>query len=368
MSGHRFVGATARSKKLCWQTTYGTVTVTEHRLRHGRRGAVQRPFCEQAQIQPRGYSRPLQAAMTDFGAEVSFAQASARLHQHYGIDVPPTAVRRVSLHHGRQLQDWTPPRRTTPDAARMVGECDGSLIPLREPLVTNAAGKRTMPRAWKEVRLCAARADGVSQARYGATMGSVLEVGELWEQTARAAGLGEPTRVHGVGDGAPWIAEQFDRHFGGQGRYLVDFYHVTEYLAAAAPTCAPRAAIAWVGRQQERLKANQLDRVLRDLIAHLEPEPAGRRRPRRETEELVTPVRDCERYLRARREQLDYAGALAAGLPIGSGLIESGHRHVVQARLKKAGAWWYRQHAHSMLALRVVRANGDWKQYWNSLN
>lgn len=328
---------------------------------------MRRPFCEQAQIQPRGYSQPLQAAMTDFGAEVSFAQASARLQQHYGIEVPPTAVRRVSLHHGRQLQDWTPPTHPTTEATRLINECDGSLIPLREALTTNAAGQRTMPRAWKEVRLCAARAEGAAQARYGATLGSVCEVGALWEQTARAAGLGAQTRVHGVGDGAPWIAEQFDRHFGGQGRYLVDFYHVSEYLSAAAPSCAPRATTAWMARQQERLKANQLDRVLRDLATHVEP-AAVRSRRRQADEESATPVRDCERYLRVRREQLDYAGALAVGLPIGSGLIESGHRHVVQARLKKAGAWWYREHAQSMLALRVVRANGDWTHYWKSLN
>jgi len=305
--------------------------------------------------------------MTDFGAEVSFAQASARLQQHYGIEVPPTAVRRVSLQHGGQLQAWSAPARTTPDVARLVTELDGCLIPLREPLTTTAEGKRTMPRLWKEVRLCAARADGVAQARYGASLGSVLEVGELWEQTARTAGLGAATRVHGVGDGAPWIAEQFDRHFGGQGRYLVDFYHVTEYLAAAAPSCAPRAVPAWVARQQDRLKANQLDRVLRDLVAHIEAVEGVARRGR-ERAESATPVRDCERYLRARREQLDYAGAIAVGLPIGSGLIESGHRHVVQARLKKPGACWYERHARSILALRVVRANGDWKQYWNSLN
>jgi len=306
--------------------------------------------------------------MTDFGAEVSFAQASARLQQHYGIEVPTTAVRRVSLHHGRQLQEWVAPARTTPDAARLVTELDGCLIPLREPLTTTPAGAVIMPRLWKEVRLCAALAAGVAQPRYGASLGSVLEVGELWEQTARAAGLGAVTRVHGVGDGAPWIAEQFDRHFGGQGRYLVDFYHVTEYLAAAAPRCAPRAPAGWVARQQARLKANRLDKVLRDLATHVEPAVAGAGRPRRESEESATPVRDCERYLRARREQLDYAGALAAGLPIGSGLIESGHRHVVQARLKKPGAWWYERHARSILALRVVRANGDWKRYWNSLN
>ena len=60
--------------------------------------------------------------------------------------------------------------------------------------------------------------------------------------------------------------------------------------------------------------------------------------------------------LRARRDQLDYAGTLAAGLPIGSGLIESGHRHVVPARLKKSGAWWKEGNA---------RANGDWESYWH---
>lgn len=316
---------------------------------------------------PRSYSRALQAALTDFGAEVAFAQASARLQQHYGIEVPVTAVRRISLHHGTQLQAWSP-ARPTPEVARLVTELDGCLIPLREPLTATPKGKPTLPRRWKEVRLCAALPAGTVQARYGASLGSVLEVGVLWEQTARAAGLGPATRVHGVGDGAPWIAEQFDQHFGGQGRYLVDFYHVTEYLAAAAPACAPRAPAAWLERQQARLKTNQLAKVLRDLTPHVEPAASGAPRPRRETEESTTPVRDCERYLRARRTQLDYAGTLAAGLPIGSGLIESGHRHVVQARLKRPGAWWYERHARSMLALRVVRANGDWTRYWNNNN
>ena len=240
--------------------------------------------------------------------------------------------------------------------------------PRREPRPAPPTGKSTRPRRWKEVRLCAALPDGAGPARDGASLGRVLEVGELWEQTARAAGLGAATRVHGVGAGAPWIAEQFDRHFGGPGRYWVDFYHVTAYLAAAAPACAPRAPAAWVTRPQARLKANQLAPVWRALTPHVEPGAAGAPRPRRATAESATPVRDCGRHLRARRAQVDYARALTAGLPIGSGLIESGHRHVVQARLKRPGAWWYERHARSMLALRIVRANGDWPHYWNNTN
>ena len=65
---------------------------------------------------------------------------------------------------------------------------------------------------------------------------------------------------------------------------------------------------------------------------------------------------------------LDYQEALAAGLPIGSGEIESGHRYVIQARLKIAGAWWKEDNAEKMLAVRVLRANQDWEHYWQNRN
>ena len=64
--------------------------------------------------------------------------------------------------------------------------------------------------------------------------------------------------------------------------------------------------------------------------------------------------------------QFDYRSALDAGLPIGSGEVESGHRYVIQDRLKIAGAWWKEDNAEKMLALRVVRANNDWEAYWQN--
>jgi hypothetical protein len=61
---------------------------------------------------------------------------------------------------------------------------------------------------------------------------------------------------------------------------------------------------------------------------------------------------------------LDYKSVLVAGLSIGSGEIESAHRCVIQIRLKIAGAWWKVENAAKMLALRIVRANGDWEKHW----
>ena len=67
-----------------------------------------------------------------------------------------------------------------------------------------------------------------------------------------------------------------------------------------------------------------------------------------------------------RRAHLDYAGARTAGLEIGSGEIESGHRHVIQQRLKRAGSWGKETNAEAMLGLRVARANQLWSRYWST--
>ena len=185
-------------------------------------------------------------------------------------------------------------------------------------------------------------------------MGSAGLAGALWRQTAQAAGLGARPQVHGVGDGAEWITSQFTEQFADQGKYLVDFWHVSEYLAAAARVIAPQTAESWRHRQQGRLLENKVAAVLRALAPHLEPET-----------QAEAPVRAAHRYLQGRWEQLDYAGARAAGLPIGSGEIESGHRQVIQQRLKLAGGWWKQNHAQAMLGLRVARAKQRWNSYWS---
>ena len=141
---------------------------------------------------------------------------------------------------------------------------------------------------------------------------------------------------------------------------MIDFYHVCEYLSAAAKTIAPDAAAAkaWMEAQKDALKTGRVDEVLRALDPHREA---------LDVNDDQAPVRVCHRYLDARKDQLKYRVALAEGLPIGSGEIESAHRYVAQKRLKLPGAWWLVEHAEYMLALRINRLNGDWYGYWAAL-
>ena len=164
--------------------------------------------------------------------------------------------------------------------------------------------------------------------------------------------------MHCLGDGACWIVEQVEEKFGERASFLVDFYHVSEYLAAAAEVIAATNKGEWLRQQQEYLKQSRFDEVIDELRSKLEEETDEQRRQ---------PILVCERYLSNRREYLDYESALKAGLPIGSGEVESGHRSVIQKRLKLSGAWWKIENAEKMLALRVVRANGGWQSYWDNL-
>ncbi len=324
-------------------------------LRLGRRGAQLRPFCLSAGVRNRGYSQRLQRVMVDFGAEHSFAKAAERIQEHYAVEVPVEAIRQHTLRHGRRISQI--PAQSACAAQTLIAQMDGTMIPVVQP-GKGPDARKDKQLFWREARLCLARSQDKAQALYGSTLGTAETAGWVWREVALAAGLTQKTQVHGLGDGAPWIVDKFRDNFGQQGSYLLDFYHVSEYLAQAAPQVVAKGKERqWVRRQQARLLNNQSHKVLKSLQPHIEP-----------PELKEAPVGAAYRYLTQRRDCLDYATAQAQSLPIGSGEIESGHRHVIQKRLKVAGAWWKETNAHSMLNLRTARANHQWNHYWVSQN
>jgi hypothetical protein len=300
--------------------------------------------------------------MTDFGADHAFGQVPKKLQEHYGITMGSSTVRKVTEGHGSRMREHhehvTWPVRTA-GYVQQIGELDGSMVPI---VTTNetATDKRTHKTLhWQEARLALVHAQGSVTPKFAATFGERVEAsGHALRACAVAAGFGTNTQLHGVGDGAVWIADQFTTAFGSQASYLVDFYHVCDYLAAAAPVCAPAAPQSWLEIQKLRLKNNEVVEVLSQLPPYVEAEAV-------DTDHA--PVRACLRYLHNRQHLLDYKGAIEKGLPLGSGEIESAHRYIIQHRLKVPGAWWKADNVEPMLALRVTRANGNWDQYWEQL-
>jgi hypothetical protein len=301
----------------------------------------------------------LERVLTDFGSEHSFARAAESVREHYGFELGASAVREATLEHAQRAraklrEEYAQPFRALPalGAEHVIAEADGTMICTVAP----GSRKSKRPRDWKEMRLVAAQAKDSATTVYAATFGTVEETGGRWGHCARKAGWGLNSRIHAVGDGAEWIRLQSREVFGEQGTFLCDFYHVSEYLGAAAPLCRADQPGIWRRTQQRRLRRGAVQKVLQALEPHLEPEQAG---------EEQLPVRSGYRYLNNRLDCLDYPRALQLGLPIGSGMIESGHRHVLHARLKKAGTAWLPDHADQIAHLRVLRANHQWLTLWN---
>ena len=121
--------------------------------------------------------------------------------------------------------------------------------------------------------------------------------------------------------------------------------------------CCRKRERFWMEEKKNWLKENRWQDVLKTLEPFLEDSDVA---------DKDAPVRACQRYIANRSNYLDYKAALADGLPIGSGEIESAHRYVFQVRLKIAGAWWKMENLGKMVALRVLRANRRWDHYWSA--
>jgi len=131
-----------QGKKLYWYTTFGEIAVVEQRF--WQEGRVVRPFCCSAGVRCRGYSQPLQRRMTDFGADLAFGQVPAKLKEHYGIEVPVSAVRTITEEQARRIHAQEQCQTSLPaqGVAWVIAETDGSMIPIVDTAApeTGAAG------------------------------------------------------------------------------------------------------------------------------------------------------------------------------------------------------------------------------------
>jgi hypothetical protein len=141
---------------------------------------------------------------------------------------------------------------------------------------------------------------------------------------------------------------------------ILDVIHVIEYLWKAAHCfheAGTEAAEQWVNqRLLALLEGREAGAFAKDLRRW-----AARRALDKDQQKVVT---DCIRYLLNNRRLLHYDRALAAGLPIATGVVEGACRHLVGDRLDTTGPGWSLRGAEALLRLRALRSSGDFEDYW----
>jgi hypothetical protein len=142
---------------------------------------------------------------------------------------------------------------------------------------------------------------------------------------------------------------------------ILDLLHVMERLWKVAwclfDEKAKAQAERWVEDRLRMLLEGKVGLVIGGLRQTLTKRKL--RGSRRKT------MREVINYFDGNRNRMRYDEYLAAGYPIGSGVIEGACRHLVKDRLERAGMRWHPDGAQAMLDLRATYLNGEWEAFWS---
>lgn len=326
------------------------------------------PLDEELGLVPGTLTPTLAESVTRLGTEVPSFERAARLLAHFtGVPLDAATVRRRTEAAGaayvavqaatvEQLERDLPPAPAEPELLQV--SVDGAHVPL-------------LNGEWAEVKtLAIGEVVGPADTESGVKATALSYFSRLADhETFRRAAWGElhrrgvPTaaRVAGVVDGSDWCQGFFDYHRPDAARIL-DFPHGLEHLATAAQASfgAGPAATIWLAEQAHTLKHDDPA----DALAALCTLPVAQARD----PAAATQAREATlEYLAKRWAQIQYAAFREAGYPIGSGIVESANKLVVEARLKGSGMHWARDHVDPLVALRTVACADRWAEAWPTI-
>jgi hypothetical protein len=143
---------------------------------------------------------------------------------------------------------------------------------------------------------------------------------------------------------------------------ILDLFHVMERLWKVAwcffeEGTQKHEAHQWVEERLKRLLEGKVVSVIRGI--RYQATQCGLKGQKRKT------VREAAGYFERNQDRMKYDEYLAAGYPIGSGVVEGACRHLVKDRMERTGMRWLPSGAQAMLDLRATYLNGEWNGFWN---
>ena len=334
------------------------------------------PLDEALGVQPhQRTSGELQCLGCALAVFVPFATAARLLGWYCGGVVSPRAVgwwvqaagHQALEHLHRELAavargDEPTPEPLTAEVAALplaLG-ADGVMVPFRPD-----AGAPQGKIRWREVKVGVLARIGQHRTRTGqvvtrltqrrlvAVLGDIDALKpRLWLEALRQ-GLRHAPQVVWLSDGGRGLWRLFDECFAPYATGILDFYHAAQNLwksAAAWLDGRTTQARRWFTWARHRLRHGHPEGVLGDLVEALDVE--GMPATARDT------VATVYAYLERHRAHIDYAIYKALGLPLGSGMVESAWKWLIQQRFKGVGMRWSEDGFNHLVYLRLAWVNG----------
>jgi hypothetical protein len=324
-------------------------------------GRVFFPLDEELALLPGSLTPKHQEHLAHLGSWMPFDRARQMLERLLGVQISEPSVRRGTeragaLYEARQTAQSTPATHSSarvPIGEKLAFSTDGAYVPLvggnwaEVRTVVIGEVKKEPPTAADEVHS--------HKRSYFSRMTDAVTFGDLAEVEMRRRGVSQANAVCAVTDGAAWIQGFIDLHRSDALRIL-DFPHAAEHLGLLIEALQ-QAGVS--------LPANPAERCLH-VLKHRGPDRLLRwceRLP--ETIKALEVVQKQLEYFRKRVSLMQYPAYQQQGWPIGSGMVESANKVVVQARLKGAGMHWQPRHVNPMLALRTAVCSERFDEAWH---
>ncbi len=170
------------------------------------------------------------------------------------------------------------------------------------------------------------------------------------ERETQRRGFDKAERRVIIGDGAVWIWNIAGELFP-DAIQIIDLYHAKGTISKTAKELFGADndfGKQWGKERGDDLEAGRIDTILNKLEPFL-----GK----------YEEADSCRKYLLKNRERLRYPLFRKMGLCTSSGIVESGCKHVIGARVKQSGMHWTVKGANAIIALRCSKLSGRFDDF-----
>jgi hypothetical protein len=230
---------------------------------------------------------------------------------------------------------------------RVYAQADGCMIHIREE-------------GWKEVKLgrifdseAILESGGnqyISQSTYLGTLGDSKTFAQEMQKVL-PQNIDMRCDLVFNSDGAVWIRQLINEIYP-TATSILDISHLVDHMS--------KFIEANYGSEQKAKRLMNWKQIVLEQGGQTLCEAINKTRTR--SKKALQEKQKFMKYLHNNIERMNYPEYISKNYYIGSGAIESAHRHVIQARMKKSGQVWSRKGAEKMIALRIVLKNGLFDQ------
>ena len=298
------------------------------------------------------------------GMSFSFDTAAERLEELCLLKVSNDTIRRVSEEEGQAAKQFL---ITSAAPANAFAKAQGDVEFYSDGVTVNTtqgwrdlrvsvfdkrqAGEAATPKHWAK-RVLPPPTVRVAWA----SMAACEQQGIAWKNQGERLGVVDG-HLSVLADGAKWIWDQAGQCWK-DADWVLDVFHVSEHIHDCGKAIYGQAdtqARVWSEAQVQSLIEKGPVQYIKALKAFIALHRDATK---------VKALESLLSYLTPHVDSMWYKERLAAGQPIGSGLVEGANKTIVSNRLKLNSARWTPEHAEQISALRCVDYSGMWTDFW----